>query len=326
MRKLSGGNNQFKESDQLNEEFEIMKNQLKKTVKLSPLEIGRELHLHTDASNNGLGYILSQPHRDVKKEDYNNYNIRRNLITLGSAGLSETQQRYSACEQECLAVLHAIQKVDHFVRGAPEIKVFTDNKNIRDYFNMGLADIRNQRILNFREKLLGYPLTFIHVKGSTHSLADHLSRFPEEGNTCTELEDRFVPSICSKSLRTLQVNENPKDQHLETIGKIGKADKDYSYMVNAIREKINPREIKEDSEFKKIEGSLQSLSLYQTKEDKIIVRDGQEILIPQDYREEILKELHSSHLSDASMLNLAKSKLYWPGLSHKLYIKASSSP
>ena len=89
-------------------------------------------------------------------------------------------------------------------------------------------------------------------------------------------------------------------------------------MVNAIREKINPREIKDDSELKKIEGSLQDLSLYQTKEGEIIVRDGQEILIPKDYREEILKELHSSHLSDASMLNLAKSKLYWPGLKEDL--------
>merc|ERR1711942_13814 len=315
MRKLSGGNNQFKESEQLKEEFELMKNQLKKTVTLSPLEVGRELHLHTDASNNGLGFTLSQPHRDVNNEDYNNYNIRRNLITLGSAGLSETQQRYSACEQECLAVLHAIQKVDHFVRGAPEIKVFTDNKNIRDYFNMGLADIRNQRILNFREKLLGYNLTFVHVKGTSHAMADRHSRFPEENNTCLDLEDRFVPSVCSKSLRTLQVNENPKDHHLKTIGK---SDDDYSYMVSAIKEKINPREIKEESELKKIEGSFQSLSLYDTNEGEIIVRDGQEILIPKPYRGEMLKELHSSHLSDTSMLNLAKSKLYWPGLKEDL--------
>merc|ERR1711954_623079 len=96
IQKMSGGNNQFKESEQLIEEFELMKNQLKKTVILSPLEIGRELHLHTDASNNGLGYILSQPLKREKKEKYENYNIRRNLVTLGSAGLSDTQQRYSA--------------------------------------------------------------------------------------------------------------------------------------------------------------------------------------------------------------------------------------
>merc|ERR1712081_57444 len=183
MRKLSGGNNQFKESEQLSDEFELMKNQLKKTVILSPLEVGRELHLHTDTSNNGLGYILSQPHKDEKKENYN-YNIRRNLVTLGSARLSDTQQRYTACEQECLAVLHAIQKVDHYIRGAPEIKVFTHNKNLKDYFSMGLTEIRNDRILKFREKLLRYNLTFVHVKGTTHAMTDWLSRFPEKNNTC----------------------------------------------------------------------------------------------------------------------------------------------
>ena len=158
----------------------------------------------------------------------------------------------------------------------------------------------------------------MHVKGSTHALADRLSRFPEKTNTCLDLEDRFVPSVCSKSLRTLEVDENPKDHHLETIGRIGKSDEDYSYMVKAIKDKIETKSIKEESELKKIEGSFDSLSLYKTQEGKIIVRDGQEILIPKPYRDEMLKELHSSHLSDSSMLNLAKGKLYWSGLKDEL--------
>ena len=87
---MSGGNNVFKESDQLTDEFQLMKKQLSKTVILSPLEVGRELHLHTDASNNGLGFILSQPHKEEKKDFYENYNIKRNILTLGSAGLSDT--------------------------------------------------------------------------------------------------------------------------------------------------------------------------------------------------------------------------------------------
>merc|ERR1711954_622255 len=269
MRKMSGRNKQFKESEQLTEEFKLMKKQLTKTVILSPLEIGRDLHLHTDASNNGLGFILSQPHKEEKKENYENYNIKRNMVTLGSAGLSDTQQSYSAGEQKCLAVLHAIQKVDHYVRGAPEIKVFMDNQTLKDYFSMGLADIRNERILKFREKLLGYNLKFVHVKGTTHAMADRFSGFPEEKNTCLDLEDRFVPSVCSKCLRTLQVDENPKDHHLEKIGRIGKSDEDYSYMVKAIKE---TKEIKEESELKKIEGSFDSLSLYETREGDIIIR------------------------------------------------------
>merc|ERR1711954_584689 len=113
---------------------------------------------------------------------------------------------------------------------------------------MGLSEIRNERILKLREKLLGYNLKFVHVKGSTHALADMLSRFPEKTNTCLDLEDRFAPSICSKSLRTLEVDENPEDHHLETIGRIGKSDEDYSYMVKAIKEKIETKSIKEESE------------------------------------------------------------------------------
>merc|ERR1711954_38429 len=113
---------------------------------------------------------------------------------------------------------------------------------------MGLSEIQNERILKCREKLLGDNLKFVHVKRSTHALADRLSRFQEKTNTCLDLEDRFVPSVCSKSLRTLEVDENPKDHHFEKIGRIDKSDKDYSYMVKAIKEKIETREIKEESE------------------------------------------------------------------------------
>ena len=87
-----------------------MKKYLKKTVVISPLEVEKEIHLHTDASNSGLGYILSQPHTETLKDKKDNYRCRRNIITLGSAGLTSTQERYSSGEQECLAVLYAIQK------------------------------------------------------------------------------------------------------------------------------------------------------------------------------------------------------------------------
>ena len=195
MRKLSGANNKFEESKQLTDEFNSMKHHLKKTIVLWPLEVGREIYLHTDASSQGLGFILSQPHKDEENRNSDHYCMKRNIITLGSAGLTSTQERYSSGEQECLAVLHAIQKTDYYVRGAPKVVVFTDNKNLSDYFKMGLHEIKNERILKFREKLLGYNLEFVHVKGSTHSVADRLPRYPEKENKCLNLEDRFVPSV-----------------------------------------------------------------------------------------------------------------------------------
>ena len=106
------------------------------------------------------------------------------------------------------------------------------------------------------------------MKGSTHSVADRLSRFPEKNNRCLDLEDRFVPSVSSKSLRTLQVGDNTKDQHVEMIAKIAQSDNDYQYMVEAIKDKIPTKSIKEDSELKQIEGQFESLSLYKTREGK----------------------------------------------------------
>ena len=153
MRKLSGANNIFQESKQLTDEFNSMKHHLKKTIVLSPLKVGREIHLHTDASSQGLGFILSQPHKDEEKRNSDHYCMKRNFITLGSAGLTSTQERYSSGEQECLAVLHAIQKTNFYMRGAQKIVVFSDNKNLCDYFNIGLHDIKNEHILKFREKL-----------------------------------------------------------------------------------------------------------------------------------------------------------------------------
>ena len=88
------------------------------TVVLSPLEVGREIHIHTDASSQGLGFILSQPHKDEEKGNTDHYRMKRDIITFGSAGLTSTQERYSSGEHECLAVLHAIQKTDFYVRGA----------------------------------------------------------------------------------------------------------------------------------------------------------------------------------------------------------------
>ena len=82
--------------------------------------------------------------------------------------------------------------------------------------------------------------------------------------------------------------------------------------------------IKENSELKQIEGQYDKLSLYTTREGDIIVCDAQDILIPKGYRKDIISELHSTHLFDTSMINLAKGKCYWPSMEEEL--KNTSSP
>ena len=101
---------------------------------------------------------------------------------------------------------------------------------------MQLTDIKNERILKFREKLLGYPVKLIHVKGQTHTLADRLSRYPNKKNACNDLEDRYTPMVASRSLRCKESGFTPEDPHIRKIARIGKEDEDYQYWINAIKE------------------------------------------------------------------------------------------
>ena len=89
-------------------------------------------------------------------------------------------------------------------------------------------------------------------------------------------------------------------------------------MVQCIRNKSPIKSIREESELKKIQGQYDNLSLFNTDEGDIIIRDAQYILISKKYRQNIVDELHSTDLADTSMINLAKGKTYWPTIKEVL--------
>ena len=66
----------------------------------------------------------------------------------------------------------------------------------------------------------------VHVKGATHTLADHLSRYPNYKNHCNDLEERFTPAIASKSLKCKESGDSPSDPHILKIAEIGQKDED----------------------------------------------------------------------------------------------------
>ena len=51
---------------------------------------------------------------------------------------------------------------------------------------------------------------------------------------------------------------------------------------------------------------------------KLVIRNGQEIFIPQMARKEMILELHSTHMSTEGMKKLARKKFWWPQMSKDL--------
>ena len=94
-------------------------------MKLSPVRTGFPLELRKDASATGLGFILTQRTNDSEED-----NGQRNIIKVGSTGLSPTQSRYSTIQQELLAVVWGCQKCHYYIAGAPSLTIITDNNSL----------------------------------------------------------------------------------------------------------------------------------------------------------------------------------------------------
>ena len=98
---------------------------------------------------------MSQPEDKYDGDTSDHYRTRRNIVNLGRAGLTPTQERYSTLEQKALAIVHAVTKSDFYLKHSKKVIVFSDNKNILDTFKMSLHDIKNYCLVKFREKFLG---------------------------------------------------------------------------------------------------------------------------------------------------------------------------
>lgn len=117
--------------------------------------------LSTDASDTGVGCIMSQEYGDEKLP----------VIYL-SRKLLPREQRYSVVERECLALVWAIQKLSTYLVGR-EFVIETDHAPLL-YLNRAKSE--NGRLMRWALLLSQYRFTLRAVKGIDNHGPDFLSR------------------------------------------------------------------------------------------------------------------------------------------------------
>ena len=121
--------------------------------------------LQTDACTDGIGAVLLQmtPNGD------------RPLAYM-SKKLTATQIKWPTIEQECYAIVVAIEKWDKYLRGR-EFILETDHEPL---VSLPTKEQVNKRCDRWRLKLAEYRYKVKHIQGKKNNMADYLSRSPVE--------------------------------------------------------------------------------------------------------------------------------------------------
>ena len=150
----------------LQNSFEIFRDTFAHNIELVHLDSDAEYFIHTDTSAKAIGGVLMQ------KDKVGNLRI----ISTTSRVLNPTEQRYTTCEQELLAIVHSLQKFRIYVYGR-KIKLYTDSQALT-FLNRCV--ITSNRVARWLLAIQEFDIEICHIKGANNVLADILSRHPSE--------------------------------------------------------------------------------------------------------------------------------------------------
>ncbi|CAC5369319.1 unnamed protein product [Mytilus coruscus] len=134
--------------------------------------------LDTDASNVGMGAVLSQIQDGEER-----------VIGYFSKTFSKSERNYCVTRKELLTIVSAVKNFHHYLYGR-SFTVRTDHGSLR-----WLVNFKNPegQLARWLETLGAYNFQIIHRPGRIHSNADALSRrpCPDDCSYCSKVEDKF---------------------------------------------------------------------------------------------------------------------------------------
>ena len=164
----------------------------------------QEFILDTDASDTGIGAVLSQLHSDGTEH----------VISYASRILTKSERNYCVTRKELLAVVYFLQHFRQYLL-SDHFTLRTDHGALT--WLQKFKEPEGQ-LARWLEKLQEYNFTIIHRPGHKHSNADSLSRYPcRQCGRESHLSEQSIFAISStpvirgyssQDMRDLQLNDN----------------------------------------------------------------------------------------------------------------------
>lgn len=266
------------------EALDKLKKLITETSVLKYYEPTMELTLQCDASDTGLGAVLTQ---------------NEQTVAFASRGLSDAETRYALIVKELLAVVFGLEKFHQYTYGRP-ITIQSHHKPLEVITKKPLhkAPKRLQRLLL---RVLVYDINLVYRRGNQMELADTLSRayLPHE-----------APSPLQKEVEAVNMAQDlpVSADRLEDIRKHSQEDQAMQELTKVILS--GWPELKKDVP--------NAAAPYFNVRDELTVQNGvifrgERAVVPKSLRK--VQRVYASHLGIEGCLRRARECFFWPGIS-----------
>lgn len=143
--------------------FDLLRKALMSHPVLVMPKYDRRMIIAHDASRYCIGSAILQEDDDGKLHP----------LVFFSKRLDSHQVNYPVREKEMLGLLLTLERFEPLLKAAPEILCLTDHTSLTTIFTQ---HVLTGRLYNWLAKFQSWPLTFRHVPGKQHVVADYMSR------------------------------------------------------------------------------------------------------------------------------------------------------
>jgi hypothetical protein len=154
---------QIEWSENCEEAFKTLKSILMEFPVLRAPDFNKEFIVQTDASNFGMGAVLTQKHGNEEHP-----------ILYLSKKFSDAERKYCTTEKECAAIIFALKKLHYYLDGR-KFQIITDH-NPLVWLKRNASS--NDRLFRWTLALQRFDFEISHKAGKNNQNADALSRIP----------------------------------------------------------------------------------------------------------------------------------------------------
>ncbi|UYV72087.1 K02A2.6-like [Cordylochernes scorpioides] len=285
LHRLLDSNSPWKWNKEHQRSFAEVKNLISSKSVLAHFNEDLPILVNCDASEYGVGAILSQIDHGVERP-----------VVFASRTLNKTERRYAVIDKEALAVIFGVSKFSQYLLGR-KFKILTDHKPLVGIFNpkKPIPQVLSPRMLRWCLTLAACTYNIEYKPGKVNCNADALSRLPL--NEC--------PSVVPNPSEVFFIESEHAAINSSEVTKLTNKDPILSkvkfWAMNGWPER------KVDDKFRDFVSKSSEISVH-----KDCLLWGSSVIIPERLRKDILNLLHDTHIGIVGTKALARGLCWWP--------------